>query len=126
MRPFAVLLVAILPACTSSSRVRRSAPSPAVQDEARAEETPVVLAALLCAYTDARARADVTQVVRLDDELGRVRGVFRALGVEPRPCSDPLIRRLAGCIRVWPDAREILSEWRTGAECSSPDVALYK
>lgn len=131
MHRFTALLVTTLAACTTSADVRPPEPKPAVpltahDEEERADETRVVFAAVLCAYNDARARVDTAHVVQLDDELARIRGMFRAVAIEPRPCSDPLIRRLAGCIHVWPQANEILSEWREGAECSSGDVAHYK
>lgn len=93
----------------------------------RGEETRIVFAALFCAYDDVRAKAKPTQVSQLDDEIAHLREMFRMMNVRPRPCSDPLIGRLAGCIHVWfGEADEILSEWRADAECSSEDVASYK
>lgn len=148
MRRASTLLVTSIAACavsTSAQYAARPAPEAAVTagpagleaagepdpaasraEEARAEETRVVFAAVLCAYEGARARVGPTGRAQLDGELARIRGMFRAVGVEPRPCSQPLIGRLAECIRVWPEANEILSEWRSDADCSSAEVSAYK
>lgn len=101
-------------------------PLPRQQEEARAEETRVVFAAVLCAYEEARTRIGAAHLPRLEEELARIRGIFRAAGAEPRPCSHPLVARLAGCIGVWPESGEILSEWRSDGECASAEVAAYK
>ncbi len=143
MRRASAVLVTSIAACAASTSAwsgARPAPEAAVTagpagleaagapDPAalRAEETRVVFAAVLCAYDGARARVGPTRLAQLDDELARIRGMFRAVGVEPQPCSQPLIGRLAECIRVWPEAGEILSEWRSDADCSSADVSAYK
>ena len=90
-----------------------------------AEDTRAVFAAVLCAYDAARASAGADEAARLDAELGRIRGMFRAEGKAPRPCSDATVRALSGCIRVAFERGELASGWRATPACASSRVSRY-
>lgn len=113
-------LMAVITSCTLGMNAKKTE-----QNAARAEEARVVFSALLCAYDEARAGANPAQAAQIDDEVTGVRAVFRESKTDPRPCSDPLISRLAACVDVFFEEGEILNAWRSDNECSSEEIAPY-
>lgn len=115
----------------------------------QAKRDRVGLAALLCAYGEARAAAKASidrenryskiggvvnatklhawqsQVGLLGDELARIRGMFRRVKVKPRTCSDALVSRLATCASISFEDEQLASEWRTNDECAAEDLRPY-
>ncbi len=74
----------------------------------------------------ARASAGGDEALRLDAELARIRGVFRAEGIAPGPCSDALVGPLAACIRVAFEGGELASGWRATPACAAPRLSRYR
>jgi hypothetical protein len=65
------------------------------------------------------------QAVAVGDEADRLVTQGKAEGLRLRPCSDPIVSRLAACRSVWLDNGEAWSGWIKDGECADATLAPF-